>query len=92
MVGGRAGLYEYLNGRFIKHYNCENSPLMYSTADNNPNYILTLGVKFDKNGNLWCLNSLAQARLHPRTEDRRHLGTHHQQEMMDDNDSEPAAT
>ena len=84
-VGSRAGLYEYLNGRFIKHYNCENSPLMYSTADNNPNYILTLGVKFDKNGNLWCLNSLAEARsiLELKTD-----GTwedHHQEILMDDN-------
>ena len=84
-VGSRAGLYEYLNGRFIKHYNCENSPLKYSTADNNPNYILTLGVKFDKNGNLWCLNSLAEARsiLELKTD-----GTwedHHQEILMDDN-------
>ena len=84
-VGGRAGIYEYLNGKFVKHYNCENSPLMYATPDNSPNYILALGLKFDKKGSLWCLNSLAEKAsiLELKTD-----GTwqeHHKEILMDDN-------
>ena len=85
-AGGRAGIYEYLNGRFVRHYNAENSLLMYSTPDNNPNYILTLGIKFDKQGNLWCLNSLAQnaSILELKTDGT--WESHHHSILMDDNE------
>ena len=84
-VGGRAGIYEYLNGKFVNFYNCENSPLMYATPDNSPNYILVLGLKFDKKGSLWCLNSFAEKAsiLELKTD-----GTweeHHKEILMDDN-------
>lgn len=58
-AGGRTGLYEYLDGKIVNHYNSENSPLGYALDSNSKNYILTLGIKFDKQGNLWCLNSQA---------------------------------
>ena len=56
-VGGREGLYEFNDGEFTNFYNAENSPLGYALSSNSPNYILTLGLKFDNSGNLWCLNS-----------------------------------
>ena len=84
-AGGRAGIYEYLNGRFVRHYNAENSPLMYSTPDNNPNYILTLGIKFDKQGNLWCLNSLAEKASILELKADGTWESHHHQILMDDN-------
>ena len=84
-VGGRAGLYEYLNGKFIRNYNCDNSPLMYSTPDNNPDYILTLGLKFDKQGNLWCLNSLAQGASILELKADGTWVDHHKTILMDDN-------
>lgn len=59
-VGGREGLYEFEDGKFVEFYNAENSPLGYALSSNSPNYILTLGIKFDKSGNLWCLNSQSQ--------------------------------
>ena len=85
MVGGRAGLYEFKNTKFTKYYTPKNSLLEYATDNESPNHVLTLGVIFDKSGNLWCLNSQAKSAsiLEMKTD-----GTwvsHHQQALMDDN-------
>lgn len=57
-VGGRNGLYEYKNGNFENYYNYENSPIeRYNNRSKE--YELITGVKFDKKGNLWMLNSQA---------------------------------
>ncbi len=85
MVGGRAGLYEYRSGKFVKLYNAENSPLEYSTPDNSLNYNLTLGVKFDSSGNLWCLNSLAETASLLELKADGKWESHHQDILMDDN-------
>lgn len=53
------GIYEFRNGEFIKHYNHENSPLesvLKSGAYMN-RYVRIPTVKFDKDGNLWCINT-----------------------------------
>ncbi len=84
-AGGRAGIYEYLNGQFVRHYNAENSALMYSTPNNNSNYILTLGIKFDQQGNLWCLNSLAQKASILELKTDGTWVSHHHDILMDDN-------
>lgn len=59
-VGGKTGLYEFLNGRMLKHYNPDNSPLQAAIdrgtqLDNN--YVLVHGLTFDSKGTLWLLNS-----------------------------------
>lgn len=59
-AGGKTGLYEFRNGKMVKHYNVDNSPLESAIDDNNKNYVLIETVKFDKEGNLWCLNSQAK--------------------------------
>lgn len=52
------GIYEFRNGEFIKHYNDANSmvesaaPGRYSYA-----YCRVPTVKFDNEGNLWCINT-----------------------------------
>ena len=57
-VGGRNGLYEYKNGNFENYYNYENSPIeRYNNRSKE--YELITGVKFDKEGNPWMLNSQA---------------------------------
>lgn len=57
-VGGRNGLYEYKNGNFENYYNYENSPIeRYNNRSKE--YELITGVIFDKEGNLWMLNSQA---------------------------------
>lgn len=57
-AGSRNGLYEFLNGKFIKYYDQSNSPI--EPFDNiNKDYQLVTGTKFDKQGTLWILNSSA---------------------------------
>ena len=56
-AAGKSGLYEFLNGKFIKLHTIENSPIGAALDDNNKGYVLVEGINFDKEGNLWCLNS-----------------------------------
>ena len=58
-VGSRTGLYEFLDGKFVKHYTTDNSPLQSAIADGNKNYVLIEGLKFDNEGNLWVAVSQA---------------------------------
>ena len=56
------GIYEFRDGKFINHYNHLNSNLKSSVE--NPaaanRYIRVPMVKFDKEGNLWCINTGVQ--------------------------------
>ena len=62
-ASGRTGLYEFMDGRFVKEYNCHNSPLQSAStvSPNNKDYCIVLGVKFDKTGNLWVTNSISSS-------------------------------
>lgn len=55
----RNGLFEYRNGKFVKFYNCDNSPLnsILPMSKNFMNYVSCAGLKYDTEGNLWMLNS-----------------------------------
>lgn len=57
MVGAKSGLYEFENGRFVKCYSIDNSPLESAAPDNNLNYVMASAVKYDMDGNLWVLNN-----------------------------------
>ena len=57
MVGAKSGLYEFQNGRFVKCYSIDNSPLESAALDNNLNYVMASAVKYDMDGNLWVLNN-----------------------------------
>ena len=57
MVGAKSGLYEFLNGKFVKCYSLDNSPLESAAPDNNLNYVMASAVKYDMDGNLWVLNN-----------------------------------
>ncbi len=57
-AGSRNGLYEYIDGKFINYYASHNSPIE-SYNLKNKEYQLITGVKYDKSGNLWILNSQA---------------------------------
>lgn len=60
-VGGRAGLYEFLDGKLKKYFNKENS-LLRPTINTNNNedlgndYVPIQGLIFDRKNNLWILN------------------------------------
>ena len=58
-AGGRTGLYEFKDGKLVKFYNEDNSPLVsaYSRGTYLRNYIIVKGIKFDAAGNLWVINN-----------------------------------
>ena len=60
-AGARAGLFEFRNGEFVKHYNSENSPIE-SYNGKSLNHQMIPGVKYDSSGDLWILNSSAPTR------------------------------
>ena len=60
-AGGRTGLYEFRNGQFVQAYSNDNSPLQTATTVGNDdkNYVLVTGMKYDTQGNLWLTNSIS---------------------------------
>ncbi len=58
-AGGRIGLYEFKNGKFIKEYNYHNSELKTTAAidKESKNYTMVQAVKYDEKGSLWLFNS-----------------------------------
>ena len=61
-VGGRTGLYEFLDGQLKAYYNKDNSLLqgaMDRGRELGNNYVLINGLCFDNKGDLWILNSQA---------------------------------
>lgn len=58
-AGGQTGLYEYRDGKFVKEYNLDNSPLKSAAtvSGENKEYVLVTSVKFTNNGTLWLANS-----------------------------------
>ena len=52
------GVYEFREGKFVKHYNHENSSLESASSGKYAYaYVRVPTVKFDKEGNLWCVNT-----------------------------------
>lgn len=58
MAGSREGLYEFRNGQFVKLWNDGNSPIEIFDKKSK-DYQLVFGVMYDRDGNLWALNSQA---------------------------------
>lgn len=57
MVGGKGGVYEFQDGKFINHFGRKNSVL--ESGVNSDDYTLVTSIKYDTDGNLWLLNSMA---------------------------------
>ena len=52
------GVYEFRNGEFVKHYNHENSKIESASSGRYAYaYVRVPTVKFDNDGNLWCVNT-----------------------------------
>ncbi len=58
---GQTGVYEFKNGKFLKEYTNDNSPLKTAktVGHNNKEYVIVVDGKFDSQGNYWCLNSVS---------------------------------
>lgn len=57
MVGAKSGMYEFQDGKFVKAYGMDNSPLQ--SGINSKNYTIVSSIMYEDNGDLWVLNSLA---------------------------------
>ena len=56
MVGAKGGIYEFQDGKFVKHYGRQNSVL--ESGVNSDNYTIVSTLKYTDNGDLWVLNSM----------------------------------
>ena len=56
-AGARSGLYEFQDGKLLKAYNLNNSPLQTATTSNENSYVLVEGLCFKDDASLWCFNS-----------------------------------
>ena len=87
-AGGRCGLYEFKDGKLLKYYNKDNSPLE-AAIDRGKilgnDYVLINGIQFDKTGNLWVLNSVAK-NVNMLLLSKDHTWTSYYQELLDNSD------
>ena len=62
----RTGLCEYRNGKFVKVYNHDNSPLKSVLYPSRYyyNYVTCSALSYDADGNLWMANSIRDTVLH----------------------------
>ena len=81
-AAGRTGLYEFRDGKFVKEYNYDNSPLKTTAAIDHAtkDYTMVQTVKFDQEGSLWLLNSgSASTSLIEITNDGKWVSHHHKE-------------
>ena len=86
-AGGKCGLYEFLNGKLTAYYNKDNSPLKGANdrgTELGNDYVLILGIKFDSQGNLWVLNSMAHGVSLLKLSPDHQWTDHHQTLLTDD--------
>lgn len=81
MVGGKGGVYEFQDGKFIKHFGRKNSVL--ESGVNSDDYTLVTSIKYDTDGNLWLLNSMATSPIVQITKEGEWI-TYRHQEVDDD--------
>lgn len=87
-AGGRVGLYEFKNGKFLKEYNYHNSELKTTaTIDHSSkNYTMVESVVYDSNGHLWLFNSgSATTSLFEITKDGNWISHHKKEFQMSEN-------
>lgn len=87
-VGGRTGLYEFQAGVFKKAYNLNNSLLKSAVIktsggeiEGGSEYVLINGIAFDKNRNLWILNSQTYTTSILKLSPSGEMTSHHQSEL-----------
>lgn len=59
IVGGETGLYEFMNGKLSRYWNTSNAPMTSAVpgSSNPANWTIINSATFDKDGNLWVMNS-----------------------------------
>ena len=86
-MGAQAGMYEFQDGKLVNAFNIDNSPLQGAATvgeSDKKNYTIVSGIKFDSEGRLWCLNSVApSASLFEYSDGN--WTSHHKSELMNSN-------
>lgn len=61
IAAGQTGVYEFVDGQFVKEYNNNNSPIQTASTVGNMNkdYVMLTAGSFDNEGNYWCFNSIS---------------------------------
>lgn len=87
VMGAQAGMYEFQDGKLVNAFNIDNSPLQGAATvseSDKKNYTIVSGIKFDSEGRLWCLNSVApSASLFEYSDGN--WTSHHKSELMNSN-------
>ena len=80
-----SGLYEFYNGQLKNYYNADNS-ILYPVAGDK-NMLLTDGVIFDKEGNLWVISGWSKTMLLKITPDNKWTNYYDKHKILQDNRS-----
>lgn len=68
MVSAKSGVYEYMNGRFVKHWNSNNSTIKPLSDGTSLDYQMVLTSAYTADGTLWVMNTGTSMGLHKLTQ------------------------
>lgn len=76
---GGEGVYEFMDRKFIKLYSINNSTLqtIFPNESYKLNYVRTNGLQYDKNHNLWMLNSYVDSVINILKDDGKWISFYH---------------
>jgi len=76
---GGEGVYEFMNRKFVKLYSINNSTLqtIFPKESYKLNYVRTNGLQYDKNHNLWVLNSYIDSVINVLKDDGKWISFYH---------------
>ena len=76
---GGEGVYEFMNRKFVKLYSINNSTLqtIFPKESYKFNYVRTNGLQYDKNHNLWVLNSYVDSVINVLKDDGKWISFYH---------------
>ena len=69
MAATCSGVYEFVDGEFKYNYTAGNTDYFESAAGTAPAYVRTDGIVYDREGNLYCLNSSSTSGIIKRSKD-----------------------
>jgi len=76
---GGEGVYEFMDRKFVKLYSINNSSLqtIFPNESYKLNYVRTNGLQYDKNHNLWVLNSYVDSVINVLKDDGKWISFYH---------------
>ena len=75
----RGGMCEYRNGKFVHHYNSDNSPIksILPTLGQYYNYVMCSALSYDEEGNLWMASTMRDTTFHILKPDGKWVNLHY---------------